>query len=184
MQWNGIKVQVVLLALVVGLAAFWGGQWLYNRFNYERPLAGALGENKDVIAYSINDQGPALEIEVKLRQVDNLQQSYSALYQSVQNIVGSRDFKIIIKDERDKTLESLYYHARLAAYEALERGNFLEMADYITRQSAGEGARARLTVDEDRLYIQISHGDSYLYEVLPRTGGDSPLFSGERGNQS
>lgn len=184
MQWNGIKVQVVLLALVVGLATFWGGQWMYNRFNYERPLSSMLGVHKDVISYRINDQGPVLEIEVKLRQVDNLQQSYSDLDQSVKEVVGRRDFKILLKDERDKNLESVYYRARLAAYEALERGNFLEMEDYISRRAAGEGAEARLTVDENRLYIQISHGDNYLYEILPRTRGDSPLLSGERGNQS
>ncbi|MFZ5633283.1 MAG: hypothetical protein ACOY40_10595 [Bacillota bacterium] len=184
MQWNGIKVPVVILALVVGLAALWGAQWLYNRYNYERPLTKLLGENKDVVSYKINDEGPVLAVEVKLGKVDNLQQSYDALHQSLQGVVGRRDFKIILRDERDATLDGICYQARLAAYEALERGNFLEMESLISQRAAREGSQARLMLDEDRLYIQITHGNHYLYEIIPRTKVAGAVSSGERGSPS
>lgn len=186
MQWKGIKIPIVILALVVGLASFLGVQWLYNRYNYERPLAKLLGENKEVVNYQLHDQGTQLEVQIKLDKVDNLQKEYADLHQSLQKIVGKRDFKIVLEDQRDETLNSIYYRTRLASYEALERGNFLEMEAYISNLAADEGAQAKVWIDQDRLYIQLAHGDSYLYEIIPRTKMTGMLYSDirERGNPS
>jgi hypothetical protein len=169
-QWNGIKIPIVILSLAVGLVALWGGQWLYGRYNYDRPLARVLGENKDVVSYNINDRNAEVELEVKLGMVDNLQNSYSSLYESVKSVLGRRNFKLVVRDNRDSTLEAIYYYTRLAAYESLERGNFLQMEDYIAQRAAGQGAVARIFIDADRLYIQIKHDDHYLYEIIPRSG--------------
>ncbi|MFZ5649758.1 MAG: hypothetical protein ACOY4I_02740 [Bacillota bacterium] len=177
MQWNGIKVPVVVLALLVGMGALWGAQWLFNRFNYERPLTRVLQENGDIASYKINDQGPVLEVEVKLRKVENIQESYNKLSGSLRDIVGSRSVKITIKDDRDAVLEGICYQTRLAAYEALERGNFLEMEGFIAQRAAREGARARVFLDHDRMYIQINHDNKYLYEIISRDGQPgSPLY--------
>lgn len=177
MQWNGIKIPVVVLALLVGMGALWGAQWLFNRFNYERPLTRVLQENGDIASYKINDRGPVLEVEVKLRKVENLQDSYSKLSGSVRDVVGRRSVKITVGDDRDAVLEGIYYQTRLAAYEALERGNFLEMEDFIAQRAAREGARARVFLDRDRMYIQISHDNKYLYEIIFRDGqSGSPLY--------
>ena len=186
MQWNGIKVPVVILALVVGLTSFWGAQWLYDRYNYDRPLDKILGENKNIASYQINDQEPLLEIEIKLSRVDNLQETYGEIYQSLQEILGRRNFRIILQDQRDPTLDGIYYHTRLAAFEALERGNFLEMEGYISKLAAGQGSEARVWLDQDRLYIQVEHGNNYLYEIIPRpkAAGAVNNGSGERSGQS
>lgn len=186
MQWNGIKVPVVILALALGLASFWGSQWLYNRYNYERPLDRVLGENKDIVSYKIDDQGPVIKLEVKLGKVENLQESYGSIKQSVEGVVGRRDFKIALKDDRDAVLDGIYYHTRLAAFEAMERGNYLEMEEYISSRAAREGSQARVLLDRDHLYIQINHGSHYLYDIIPRTSLAGPVSStaGEGGNPS
>ncbi len=100
--------------------------------------------------------------------------------------MGRRSFRIVIQDQRDDTLSGIYYHARLAAFEALERGNFLEMESYISRLAVREGSRARVWLDQDRLYIQIEHGESYLYEIIPRARMAGGLYpdGGERRNPS
>lgn len=186
MQWNGIKVPVVILALGLGLASFWGSQWLYNRYNYERPLDRILGENKDIVSYKVDDQGPVLKLEVKLGKVESLQESYGSISRSVEGVVGRKDFTIVLKDDRDAVLDGIYYRARLAAFEAIERGNYLEMEEYISGMAAREGSQARVLLDQDHLYIQINHGGHYLYEIIPRTRLAGPAYSaaGERGNPS
>lgn len=168
MQWNGFKIPIIILALIVGLGGLWGGHWLFNRYNYERPLTKLLDENKDIDYYQIEDQQTVMQLEVKLIKVDNLQESYNKLFDSIKYVVGRREFKLILKDDRDPTLENIYYHARLAAYESLKRGNFLEMESYISKLSTRQGSRSRITVDENYLFIQIEHDNHYLYEIIPR----------------
>ncbi|MFZ5642375.1 MAG: hypothetical protein ACOY46_02145 [Bacillota bacterium] len=186
MQWNGVKVHIVLLALLVGLASLWGGQWVFNRYNYERPMAKLLGENKDISSYSINKNGSELEVEIKLKKVDNLQETYGTLQQSINGAVGGRKVKITVTDDRDATLNEVYHDTRLAAYEAIERGNFLEMGDFIERRASSEGAQARVFLDRENLYIQIYHENNYLYDIIPRSGQQSePLGqNGERRSPS
>lgn len=178
MQWNGIKIPIVVLAMLAGLVFFWGVQQVYSSYNYERPLNRLLEEDKDVAAYQIDDDGQVLEVQVKLNKVDNLQETYSRLNRSLQEIAGRRNFTIILQDQRDETLNRIYYRARLAACEALDRGNYLEMEDYVSQLAAGEGSRARIWLDQDRLYLQIDHGDNYLYEIVPRTKASGAVYSG------
>lgn len=168
MQWNGIKVHIVALALLVGLGALWGGQWAFKRFNYERPLDRALGENKEIASFSLNNAGADPEVQVKLKQVNSLEASYQNIQQSVDQAVNGNNVKITVTDNRDKVLEGLDNDARLAAYEALNRGNYLEMSSYIQHKAAGAGAKAQMALDQDSLYIQIDHGDKYLYDIIPR----------------
>lgn len=180
MQWNGVRVHIVVLALLVGLGVLWGGQWAFKRFNYERPLAVVLSENEDIASYSIISEGMEPEVEVTLKQVDSLQDTYLNIQQSVDSAVSGKAVKITVKDNRDQVLDNVYRDAQLAAYEALDRGNYLEMSDYIQRRASTEGARARVSLDGERLYIQMDHGDKYLYEIIPRTvkAEDSALDSG------
>ncbi|MFZ5596129.1 MAG: hypothetical protein ACOY31_03860 [Bacillota bacterium] len=183
MQWNGLKVTVIVLSLLAGLGILLGGQWLYNRYNYERPLSRLLGENGDVISYSINDRGRVPEIDVRLRKVDNLKESYDLIAGQVKEISGGKEFSIKIQDDRDQTLEGIYYYAGLAAYEAMSRGNYIEMEGYVARRAADEGAQARLYVDRDRVYIEITRGDKYLYEVIPRTDRQGTAITGTEGGR-
>jgi hypothetical protein len=180
MQWNGIKVHIVALALLVGLGVLWGGQWAYKRYNYERPLTRVLAENKDIASYKIIEEGPEPQVEVRLKQVEDLQETYLDLQQSVAQSVNGKAVKLTIQDDRDQVLEGVGDGVRLAAYEALERGNFVEMAGYIRSSAAGAGAQARVFLDGERLYIQIDHGDKYLYDIIPRTGrtGDAASANG------
>ena len=186
MQWHGIKIPIVILALLLGLGTLWGGQWLFNRYNYERPLSNLLGENKDVISYSINDSGPLLEVEVRLKKVESLENSYVKLRKSVEEVAGGRKIKITVKDDRDQTLEGVYQDASLAAYEALTRGNYLDMGRFIEARAAGQGAQAKVFLDGEHLYIQMQHEDKYLYEIIPRTDQTNGLnlASGEGGRST
>lgn len=179
MQWNGIKIPVVVLSLLLGMGALWGAQWVFNSYSYDRPLTKVMEENSDVVSYEINDKGPVLEVNLKLGKVDNLQESYDKLSGSIRDVTGRRSVKITVRDDRDATLEGIYYKTRLAAFEALERGNFLEMESFISKKAAAEGARAKVFLDHDRMYIQMDLNGKYLYEIIPRYGQAGPLPGGE-----
>ncbi len=180
MQWNGIKVPVVILAFALGLAAFWGIQKIYNQYSYERPLAKLLEENANIITHSINDQGPVLEIEVNLAKSKNLQQDYSGLNKDLLNLFDKKEFKIELQGQREQVFNEIYPDIKMALYEAIDRGNYLDMKRYIAELATKEGFEAAVWIDQDNLYIQVERGDSYFQEIIPRVKTASGLQDLER----
>ncbi len=168
MQWKGLKIPIIIITFVVGLAVFWGIQKIYDQYSYERPLVNFLEKNTDIITYSVNDKEPVIEVNVKFGKTDDLQKVYSDLDKKILDLAGRRKYKIIIQDQTDDTLEKIQPDVLTAAYEAIDRGNYLEMKKHISNMAETEGAKAKVWIDQDNLYLQIEHGDNYFQEVIPR----------------
>lgn len=167
-QWKDIKITIIIIVFVFGLAAFGGAQYIYNQYSFERPLANLLEGNKDILTYSISEKESVLEISVKLVKTDNLQMVYSDLNKKISNLAGKRKYEILLQDQTDETLKKIHSDGMVAAYEAIDRGNYLEMKTYITKLAAVKGANARVWIDQDNLYLQLEHGNSYYQEIIPR----------------
>lgn len=167
MQWHGFRVPIVLVALVLGLGAFLGAQWLYNKYNYDQPLDSSLQKNPAVLSYAVDDRAPVVLVRLKLKEVENLGQAYREIENSLKQILGRREFQIKLEDNRDADLEKVYYYSQFAVYEAMARGNYREMEKYISDHAASAGAQARVFMDGGSIFIQISKNGHYLYEVIP-----------------
>lgn len=167
MQWHGFRVSIVLVSLVLGLGAFMGAQWLFNKYNYEQPLDGVLRKNPAISSYEIDDSKSVVLVRLELKEVENLGQTYRDIEASLKQILGSKQFEIELRDNRDQELEAVYYYGRFAVYEAIARGNYREMEKYISDRAASAGARARVYMDSGAIFVQISNNGHYLYEVIP-----------------
>jgi hypothetical protein len=99
--------------------------------------------------------------------VGNIGKTYRELDDSLKKVLGEKEYKIELVDNRDQQLENIYYHSQFAVYEAMARGNYREMEQYISRQAAGLGAQANVFMDQEAIYVQIKHGNYYLYEIIP-----------------
>ncbi|OAT86691.1 hypothetical protein [Desulfotomaculum copahuensis] len=174
MQWHGWRIPVVLLAMLAGLGVFLGAQWLYNKYSYQEPLAGVLKQNPAVASFAVHRREPVLRVAVRLKPVNNLMDTYQGLQKSIRGVLGDKEFKLEIEDDRDSQLNEAYYYSQFAVYEAVARGNYREMADYIAAHAAKVGASARIFLDQDNIYLQMSHGRHYLYQVIPRTAKMPP----------
>jgi hypothetical protein len=180
MQWKGFKIPIIIIAFVLGLAVFWGIQKVYNQYSYERPLVNLLDENTDIITYSVDYKKPVLEVNVKFKKTDNLQKVYSDLNKKILDLAGKRKYEIILQDQTDDTLEKIQPDVMAAAYEAIDRGNYLEMKKHISSIAETEDANARIWIDQDNLYLQIEHGNNYFQEIIPRFDLNSRAQSIER----
>ena len=169
MPWRGLKIPIILLVLVASLVVFWGARWLFNRFSIEQPLADFLKSQDYIETFEINRDGSLMQISVLLAPVENLEDTYVELDRGVRNILGGRLYELILRDKRDAQLENAFYYSQFAVYEAVMRGNYREMIDYVNEQAAERSATVSVFIDQDRIYLQMSHDNSYLYEVIPRT---------------
>ncbi len=169
MQWQGIKIHVVALALALALAAFWGAHWIYNSLNFTEPLKKELDANALVTEYRIEDSGAGWhQVSVAIKKTDNLMSAYRLIDDAVKEVMGSKQYVIKLEDRRDEQLVNLYYQGQFAVQEALVQGNFRAMANELSKLAAHAGVESKVFIDGSNIYWQMSHGQYYLYEVIPR----------------
>lgn len=177
MQWHGFRIPIVLLALIVGLTVLLGGQWAYNKYNYQKPLEQALEEVDTVADYSINEDDGVLVIKLKLSNPDNLMEEYQKISNIVRRIVNERAFRIDLIDNPDSALQEAYYNSQFVIHEAIIRGNFREMADVVHNSAEAVRGRAKIYVGSRNIYLQMEHGNHYLYKVISRNDRNPGMYS-------
>ena len=113
-------------------------------------------------------------VNVKLGPVSDLRTTYTAITKGLEKV--SKDpIKIVVADDRDAALDQAYYRMHFAIQESLQRGTFTSAEVVVTREAATSQLKtARLYVDNDRVYLQLSDNDHYLYEVLDRPTEKAP----------
>ncbi|NLW07257.1 MAG: hypothetical protein GX039_04665 [Clostridia bacterium] len=169
MNFKGWRLHFIIFAFVVSLTLLLGGNWLLRHLSQEKPLTDALLENKTVEAVAIDSTGAILEIRVKLRPVDNLQRAYQEIETSIRKVYDQPGVKLVIQDQRSPALEKLWLTSQYAIYEAAVQGNFTKMAtavDQLARQAGLDNYA--VNIDANNIYLQLSEGENYLYQVVPR----------------
>ncbi|WP_066635410.1 hypothetical protein [Desulfolucanica intricata] len=166
MKWHGLRIPVILFAFLVGLALFFGCQWLYQKYYYNQPLAAVLSD--DVVqAYKIDDSEEPIKIEVQL-STTNLMEDYNKIYDNLSGVMGNKAFVLELKDNRDKVLKEVYYNSQYAVYQAVSQGTYQEMASVIHEEAGAVGAEAKVFIDQNNIYVQMQHNGHVLNEIIPR----------------
>jgi len=181
MQWHGLKIPIVLLALVMGLTVLLGGQWAYNKYSFQEPLDRELGTLDSVADYSVNDDGKVLVVQLELNSPSNFMEEYQMIDNLIRRVVNKRAFRIELTDNRDSALEKAFYNSQFVIQEAIVRGNFRQMAAVVHESAEAVGGNAEVYVGPRNIYLHMKHGDHHLYEVISREmvpGVSSPVIGG------
>ncbi len=179
MRWQGIKVHVVAISMLVALAAFLGAQWLYTSLNFQQPLKKEMENNKQITDYQIKDDAGVYTIVVTLRETDDLRQTYSLINDRVQDIMGKRSFVIELADHRNDRLNDIYNEGQFAIHEAMVKGNFRDMSNSMSQYARANGVESKVYIDNDNIYWQMKDDAYFLYAVIPRRA--LPVNASERG---
>jgi len=113
------------------------------------------------------------KIELTLGRVDNIK----TVYEDAEKQLDSKDFQIMLLDHPSKQLVEIADESEVALQEAMIRGNFTEMVEFINKLAAKSGVNARVFVDSKRIYLQLKSGDNSLYRVLDRPNYDGDVVS-------
>jgi len=168
MRWQGIKVHVVAISMLVALASFLGVQWLYASFNFQQPLKKELASNQQITNYQIKEDADVYTIVVTLGETKDLKQTYSLIYERVQDILGKRPFIIELVDRRNNRLNEIYNQGQFAIHEAMVNGNFKDMSNSMGQYARENGVESKVFIDSDNIYWQMQDGEYFLYAVIPR----------------
>lgn len=169
MQIKGLRIYVIVAAIIVTLAVLLTIQFIYQKYDVEQPLFKLYSQTKLVEkAPRLEQKGSVLVVMLDVKKTDNLRQAYRDLVNYTEQVMGNTKFTIEMKDNRTGELESAYYQSQFIIYEALTKGDFSRMAEVVQQNARKVGAESLVFIDNDNIYVEFIKGDNYLYEIISR----------------
>ncbi len=179
MNFRGIKLSVVLLIAVATLAVFLGGQMVIAAVTVDKQLVKLLTDQSELTSFEIDKHAQPVRITIGLKPDADLKSVYDSLDKELTALLGVRGYTIAVKDNRNQVLKDALYDVHYAVREGLTRGNFTEMSVKIDEVVKAQGIDSHaLWVDDQRVYLQLRHGDSALFEIYERVSTQSSRLVG------
>lgn len=164
------------------LSVLFGAFVAYRQFKLVGPLQNELQAIPGVQMAQVETGNPS-QVKIKLGPVTKLaNQDLQSTYVKIVGIIsgvfnGTNNLDIV--DNQDQELTSAYeLDLRPILLEGVAKGNFVEMIAAVEQKASQAGIQARVTMDVHNIYIQLSKGNHYLYDVFQyttlRQGGGTP----------
>lgn len=168
MNLQNLRWPVMVAAMAITVAALFGGSLLLKSQTVEEPLEALLKQSAKVESHRVERDGVKYVIHVKLKDVPDLAQTYTQLNTETSKVLKGIDFEIKLEDSRSPLLEEAYRRVNLYVQEALATGQYSAMADRVEEEAAKHGLTARMTVEGNRVFVQLHDGEAYLYGMAER----------------
>lgn len=163
---RSLRYPVIAAIVVVVLGLLFGGQWLYNKYVLERPVADALDLPE---VESTKYEEDTNTVVVKLKEVENLQKTYLDIEDRLKKNNNSRELQIKITDNRNSLLKEAYYQSQFSVHQAIMQGDFIAMHDAIHHiASTYKLDRYAVFIDSNRVYVEFHKDGFNLYEIISR----------------
>lgn len=159
---------VVFAAMAVALGLLFGGGFLVKDRTVNGPLASLYEASPAVERYAIEEEAGGYVITLKLDEAADLAAAYGELALETDRLLGGAPYEIRLEDERTPALEATQRRVNLYVQEALATGQFAAMADQVAAEAAQVGQTAEMTVDSQRVYVEIRGDGGYLRSVTER----------------
>lgn len=159
---------VLVTTMIITLAVLFTAGYLLKTRTVDEPLEALLNASPLVESHATLRFGDRREITVTLKDTPDLERAFTTLDREVRQIVKGAPYALKIADHRSATLEATFRRVNLFVQEALVTGHYADMAQRVEHEAAQSGATARLSVDQDHIYLQLKGADGYLYSVIER----------------
>ena len=171
MRAYGLRLPVVLTALVLALAALFGLQAVYAQQTFAGPLATKLEHVAGVQGVpQVIRTGSGLQITVHLGLVPDLQSTYQDLEKAAAASVGGRAFALAVKGDRSPQLVQDYQQLSFVLDQARATGQFDNLPQQVQTEAKALGlqsASVSASQSLSLLFVTLVQGKSYLYAVMP-----------------
>ncbi len=171
MKIGGIRIEIMLLALVIALAIFFGGQYLIREYYIGQPLQEELQALEEVKEAELLEVGSENRILVTLNPVDNILRTHEMLQDFISERLGKRPFTLQLKNNNQQ-LDDLYYQLHYLLYQSLAHSEYVELARELeVKRKELELDEAAFFLDQKHLYLQLISGQEAYYRIIPRPEG-------------
>lgn len=170
MDLNKKKILRIILVAIISLSLMFAGQWFYSKRVMENGLIRVLSDKAFVDHVDIKKEQDKAIITVELKNVDNIKEVYTDIYDSANHHLKGRSFELKISNKPDAFLEDLFNNnIQFILYEALYTGEFNKMKTQLDNlQAKNQSTDIKVFLDSENLYLQLKHDKSDFYDVLKR----------------
>ena len=166
---NEFKTLLFITALLITFGLALGGNFLHSRYNIENPLLAQIQDLPNVEGSSIEKKDHMYLLRVSLAQVENLQEEFKQLDELAKEKLGEGKYQILIEGRDSRDLDLIYYEIQPVVYQALANNQYVWMKEQINLLAEQDGLEYKMFIDEQRVYLQFSHGDQYQYYIIDRS---------------
>lgn len=168
MRVQGIRIEIVILALLVALAGFFGAQYLIREYWIGQPLQEEILKIPGIIDVELMDSREGLLLQLELQPVSNILATYNQVQSIGEHLIKNEDFSIQFKNS-DQELEAIYFQLHHHIYHSISRHDYVYLQDYLNREGRDRGLdEALFFLDDTHLYLQLVKGDAAYYRIIPR----------------
>lgn len=165
-----VRLIPIVFIVLITLAVLFGGFQAYRHLNFINPLQSQIEKNSAVQSVQIVSGTPGV-VRVVLKPVSqlnnqDLQTTYHNLTNAVRSAVGG-SIALNIEDHRNAALYDDYESMQPTILEGLRDGTYKEMIASVDKLAAGDHIQARITMDQQDLFVQLWTNSHYLYDVIP-----------------
>ncbi|MDD3852627.1 MAG: hypothetical protein PHD40_03105 [Syntrophomonadaceae bacterium] len=165
---GGIRIPIVIIALLITVGLLLGGMRLYNYYNVEQAVQKSVTQIESVTGANVSKSNGQYTILIKLNWSQNLQGVYNEADQIGKQYFGNTTYSIQVLDKRNQRLNNIFINLQPLIYETLAKDEYVRMKSEIDKQVIKTQMDYFLQVDQDNIYISIRDGDYYLYEIIQR----------------
>jgi hypothetical protein len=166
MKNSDFKTAITLVVFVISLGLLLGGYKLYVKYTMVEPVKQQLQARPAISNVDVARADGQYRIAVQLQQVDNLQQEYIAIQETLDKTLKKTPYKLTITDPAEDKLRDAYVRLQPAIYEAVASNRYVWLDQTLSQYAASTGISYHIYVDERFLYLHLADGDGNLYRVI------------------
>ncbi len=159
------------IALIITVAVLYAGQAMWHDYAIDSPLDKTLQgiDGLEKVTWDdSNNINDSINIYVTLSNTANLQKTHEEISNKITKTLKNKQYNLEIKDNRSPELEQTYYEIHYYIQKAIVDGDFPLLEEKVREKSRATGAAAKVYVDEQYIYLQLTKNNSSLYAVVSR----------------
>lgn len=171
MKHSYIKILKGCIALIITVAGLYIGQALWQNYAVDLPLDNALNGINGVEKVTWNNGSninDIVDIDVTLNDTANIKKTYDEITGKIEETLKGRQYALEIVDNRSSELEQTYYDIHYYIQKAIMDGDFPLLGEKVQEKAAAAGVTAKVYVDAQNIYLQMTKDSSSLYSITAR----------------
>ncbi len=173
MRAYGLRLPVVLGALLLVLAALFGLQAVYAQQTMAAPLTARLEGVSGVQGTpKLEEIATGLVVDVQLGLVPDLETTYGQLESALLATPQGKAISLKVEDHRSPQLVADLRQLDFVLAQGRATGQYVVMQQQFNQESRAMGLeRATVSVSpsNSRLFVTLVQGKNYLYAIMPLT---------------